>query len=64
METCNKQKIVANYACFCSATLLTSKIIIKIIKKNILNFLGVRMAAINLFQVGFSKVYKFIWLIT
>jgi len=30
METCKKQKIVANYACFFAATTLTSKIIAEI----------------------------------
>jgi len=45
METCKKQKIVTNDACFCAATMLAS----------ILNFLGARMAAINLFQVHFDK---------
>jgi len=51
MET--YQKIVTNYVCFCSSTMLTSKIIIEIIEK--LNFLGARIAAINLFQDELDK---------
>jgi len=34
METCKKQKSVANYASFCSATMLTSKMIKKIIENH------------------------------
>jgi len=33
METWKKQKNVANYACFCTATTLNSKIIAEIVKK-------------------------------
>jgi len=34
METCKKQKNVTNYACFCAATTLTSKIIAEIIENH------------------------------
>ena len=41
-----RQKHRYQHACFCLATMLTSKIIAEIIeKKNILNFLGARIAA-------------------
>jgi len=42
------KKVVTNSDCFCSATMLTSKIIFK--KKTILNLLRARIAATNLFQ--------------
>jgi len=32
MQSCKKQKIATNYACFCTATTLTSKIIAEIIE--------------------------------
>jgi len=32
METCKKQKIVTNHVCFCSSTMLTSKILTEIIE--------------------------------
>jgi len=47
METCEEQKNR-------SATTLTSKIIAELIK-NILSFMGARIAAINLFQVDLDK---------
>jgi len=34
METCKKQKFVTNYACFCAATTLTSKIKAEIIENH------------------------------
>jgi len=34
MKTYKKQKIVASYICFCSATILTSKIISEIIENH------------------------------
>jgi len=54
MEICKKQKIVTNYACFCAATMLTSKILAEIIE-NLSEFSGWAMAAINLFQVDLYK---------
>jgi len=50
MKTYKTQKIIANYACFCSAAMLTSRIITEIIE-NHSEFSGARIAAINLFQV-------------
>jgi len=49
METYKRQKIFTNYACFCSSTMLTSKIITEIIE-NPSEFSGARISAINLFQ--------------
>jgi len=46
-----KQKIVINYGCVWSETMLSSKKI----KKNSLNFLRARRAARNLFQVDLDK---------
>jgi len=54
MEICKKQKNVTNYACFCAATMLTSKILAEIIE-NLSEFSGWAMAAINLFQVDLYK---------
>jgi len=48
------QNIAINCACFCLATRLISKTITEI-TENPLNFLGARIAAINLFQVCVDK---------
>jgi len=48
MQAYTKQKIVTNHACFCSATMLTSRLITEIIE-TIPKFLGARIAAISLF---------------
>jgi len=57
-----RQKHRYQHACFCLATMLTSKIIAEIIeKKNILNFLGARIAAINLLQCDLDKPWHYLW---
>jgi len=58
METYLKKSL--HYVCFCSSTMLTSKTIIEIIG-NILNFLGARIAAINLFQFDRDKPWNYLW---
>jgi len=57
METCKKQKNVTNYACFCTATTLTSKRIAEIID-NHSEFDGALTAAVNLFQINLDKPLK------
>jgi len=47
------KKIVTNNACFCSTTMLTSKIITEIIE--ILKLRGVQIAATKMFQVDLDK---------
>jgi len=47
--------IVTNIVCFCSSTMLTSKIIKEIIENN-LNFLRARKAAVTIFQVNLDKL--------
>jgi len=54
MGTYKKQKIATYNTCFCSAAKLTSKTITETIETT-LNFLGARIAAINLFQVDLDK---------
>ena len=61
MQTYEKQKIVSNYACFCSAMMSTSKIIPEIIEKIIPNFLGAQIAVINLFQFDLDKPWNYLW---
>ena len=59
MATFKKQKkLFSNNTCFCLAAMLSSKNITKM--KNILNFLGARIAAINLFQVDLDKLWNYL----
>ena len=54
VETYKKQTNLYHYACLCSTTIMTSKIITEIID-NLLNFIVVRIAAKNLFRVDLDK---------
>jgi len=50
------KRIVTNYVCFCSPTRLTSKMITaEKLSITILNFVGTRIAATNLFQIDLGK---------
>jgi len=55
METYKKQKIVTNYACFCSATIFTSKIITDIPENHYEFCSCTNIIAINFYQVDLNK---------
>jgi len=54
VESYKKQKIVAKYVCFCSSTMLTSKIITEI-TENFSELSGDPNSCIYLFQVDLDK---------
>jgi len=49
METCYQ------YACVCSAAVLTSKITTELVLKNVIDFLAAQIAVTNLFQFDLDK---------
>ena len=60
METYKKQKIVTNYVCFCSSTMLISNIITEIFK-NYSEFCGCANTCKNLFKVDPDKPLNYLW---
>ena len=60
VESYKKQKIVAKYVCFCSSTMLTSKIITEI-TENFSELSGDPNSCIYLFQVDLDKPWNYLW---